>query len=85
MTQQMSQADLDALNYPVYGTQGGGLVRKVNDSWVFVEEPDWSAQLAAGDPNKLPVGSTMPSEWGLGGQANKPTTNPSHKGIRFTD
>lgn len=75
MPQNMSQADLDALGYPVFGTQGGGLVRwdALNKAYEFVEEPAWSAKLPDGNPDKLPVGSVMPDEWGLGGQANKPT------------
>jgi hypothetical protein len=70
----MPQAELDALEYPVCGTQGGGLVRwdELNKAWCFVQEPDWSVKLPDGDPNKLPVGSHMPDSWGLGGQVNNP-------------
>lgn len=52
-------------SYPVYGTQGGGLVRwdERNQNYVFVEKPDCPG---------LEVGDFMPIEWGLGGQANKP-------------
>ena len=46
-------------NYPVFGTQGGGLVREVNKSpftYVFVEKPDCSG---------LDVGDMMPKEWDI--------------------
>lgn len=42
--------------YPVWGTQGGGLVREVNGQHVFVTKPDCVA---------YNVGDTMPPEWGL--------------------
>ena len=42
--------------YPVWGTQGGGLVREVNGAYVFVEQPDCPS---------LDVGDTMPDEWGI--------------------
>lgn len=76
----MSQPELDALGYAVFGTQGGGLVRwdETNKDWCFVEEPDWSRKLTDDDPVKLPVGSFMPKEWGLGGQANNPAYPDDH-------
>ncbi len=44
-------------NYPVWGTQGGGLVREVSkDVYIFVEKPDCPG---------LDVGDTMPAEWGI--------------------
>ena len=43
-------------NYPVWGTQGGGLVREVNGTYIFVEKPNCSG---------LDVGDEMPEEWGL--------------------
>ena len=46
-------------NYPVFGTQGGGLVREVSQSpfiYVFVEKPDHHG---------LDVGDTMPNEWDI--------------------
>ncbi len=43
-------------NYPVYGTQGGGLVRDVNGTCIFVEKPDCPG---------LDVGDEMPKEWGI--------------------
>ena len=45
--------------FPVWGTQGGGLVREVGKSGVyhFVEAPDASMNLTVGDP--------MPAEWGI--------------------
>ena len=43
--------------FPVYGTQGGGLVREIEGRMIFVEAPD-------GFP-ELPVGSDMPEMWGM--------------------
>ena len=44
-------------NYPVFGTQGGGLVREVSPCiYVFVEKPRHSS---------LDVGDTMPKEWDI--------------------
>ena len=46
-------------NYPVFGTQGGGLVREVSQNpfiYVFVEKPDYPG---------LDVGDTMPKEWDI--------------------
>lgn len=42
--------------YPVYGTQGGGLVREVSGKFIFVEKPDCPG---------LDVGDEMPEEWGI--------------------
>jgi hypothetical protein len=54
------QSDMERdYNYPVFGTQGGGLVREVSQnpfSYVFVEKPDCPG---------LDVGDTMPKEWDL--------------------
>lgn len=44
-------------NFPVYATQGGGLVREVKGSYIFVEPPP--------DFPGLTVGSEMHKEWGL--------------------
>ena len=44
-------------NFPVWGTQGGGLVREVErgrDRYIFVEKPDCPG---------LDVGDFMPDEW----------------------
>jgi hypothetical protein len=44
-------------NFPVYATQGGGLVRFVNNTLaVFVEQPDCPG---------LDVGDIMPEKWGI--------------------
>ena len=43
-------------NFPVWGTQGGGLVRKVGESYIFVEGPTCPG---------LSVGSELPKEWDL--------------------
>jgi hypothetical protein len=43
-------------NFPVYGTQGGGLVRRSGDHYVFVEVPNWG---------NFNIGDTMPDEWGI--------------------
>ena len=42
--------------YPVWGTQGGGLVRQVRDRYIFVEKPNCPS---------LDIGDEMPGEWGL--------------------
>ncbi|MDP3954364.1 MAG: hypothetical protein Q8Q06_03020 [bacterium] len=46
-------------NYPVWGTQGGGLVRQVDgsDTYIFIKKPP--------DCFGLDVGDTMPDEWGV--------------------
>ena len=45
-------------NFPVFHTQGGGLVRQTaGDGYTFVEAPDRCLNLDVGDP--------MPAEWGL--------------------
>jgi hypothetical protein len=52
----MSDVSIGEYDYPVYGTQGGGLVRSVGDQYIFVEKPDCPG---------LDVGNTMPEEWGV--------------------
>ena len=48
--------------FPVFGTQGGGLVREVTPShYVFVEKPDCPG---------LDVGDDMPKEWGIAAANN---------------
>lgn len=42
--------------YPVWATQGGGLVREVNSTYIFVESPHVPG---------LDVGDEMPKQWGL--------------------
>ncbi|OHA20743.1 MAG: hypothetical protein A2849_01665 [Candidatus Taylorbacteria bacterium RIFCSPHIGHO2_01_FULL_51_15] len=42
--------------YPVWGTQGGGLVRQMGKNYIFVEKPDCPG---------LDVGDFMPEEWGI--------------------
>lgn len=44
-------------HFPVFGTQGGGLAREVNGSYIFVEPPP--------DFPNMTVGSEVPEEWGL--------------------
>ena len=47
-------------NFPVWGTQGGGLVREVErgrDKYIFVEAPE--------SCHGLTVGDYMPDEWGI--------------------
>ena len=44
-------------DFAVWGTQGGGLVREVRGTHIFVEPP-------TNFPN-LTVGSEMPKEWGI--------------------
>ena len=47
-------------NFPVFGTQGGGLVREIKTTegykYIFVEKPDCPG---------LDVGDFMPEEWGI--------------------
>ena len=43
-------------SFPVYGTQGGGLVRWLNGVYIFVEKPDCPG---------LDVGDKLPEEWGV--------------------
>ncbi len=42
--------------YPVWGTQGGGLVREAGGTYIFVEKPNCPG---------LDVGDEMPEEWGI--------------------
>lgn len=58
--------------FPIWGTQGGGLVREVNGVYVFVIAP----------PNcpGLGVGDTMPDEWGI-----TPANEAAHDEVRWTD
>jgi hypothetical protein len=44
-------------DYPVYGTQGGGLARNVNGVFIFIERP-------RGQPT-LNVGDDVPVEWDM--------------------
>ena len=47
-------------NFPVFGTQGGGLVREIKTgngyTYIFVEKPDCPG---------LDVGDTMPEQWDI--------------------
>lgn len=43
--------------FPVWGTQGGGLVREANGMYVFVEAPT--------DFPELGVGDELPEQWSL--------------------
>lgn len=43
-------------NFPVWGTQGGGLVRSVGDKFIFVTKSDCPG---------LDIGDEMPEEWGI--------------------
>jgi hypothetical protein len=52
----MSDLSTKSYDYPVYGTQGGGLVRSVGQTYIFVEKPDCPG---------LDVGDKMPEEWGV--------------------
>ncbi len=52
----MSDLSTKRYDYPVYGTQGGGLVRSVGQTYIFVEKPDCPG---------LDVGDEMPEEWGI--------------------
>jgi hypothetical protein len=52
----MSDVPSQKYDYPVYGTQGGGLVRRVGNQCIFVEKPDCPG---------LDVGDTMPTDWDI--------------------
>lgn len=43
-------------SYAVWGTQGGGLAREVNGTYIFVEKPNCPG---------LYVGDEVPKEWDL--------------------
>ena len=43
-------------DYPVWATQGGGLVREVGEKYIFVERPNCPG---------LDVGDEIPEEWGV--------------------
>ena len=43
-------------NFPVFGTQGGGLVREVRGVYIFVTKPECPG---------LDVGDEMPTEWSI--------------------
>lgn len=49
-----SKADEREYQYPVFATQGGGLVREVNGKFIFVTDPDCPG---------LHIGDEMPVEW----------------------
>ena len=54
------QSDFDTAekyNFPVFATQGGGLVREVGEVCIFVEAPPEGVGLTVGD--------IMPKEWGI--------------------
>lgn len=44
-------------DFPVFGTQGGGLVREMNGEYVFVEAPTQFPELT--------VGSKLPEMWDI--------------------
>lgn len=48
--------EVEEYDFPVWGTQGGGLVRDTNKTYIFVEKPDCPG---------LDVGDKMPEEWGI--------------------
>lgn len=43
-------------DFPVWATQGGGLVQKTDPGFVFVEEPN---------VNGYAIGDEMPEDWGI--------------------
>lgn len=48
-------------HFPVWATQGGGLVREIHGTFIFVTQPDVRG---------LGIGDEMPEEWGIA-PANK--------------
>jgi len=61
--------EADRYNYPVWGTQGGGIVRESGSGYIFVTKPNCPG---------LDVGDTMPDEWGLI-PANDLATEEAHE------
>ncbi len=55
MTSQQ-QTSTPQFDYAVWGTQGGGLVRQVGNSFIFVTAPNCPG---------LKAGDTMPEDWGI--------------------
>ena len=47
----------DRYNFPVYGTQGGGLARKSGNLYIFVEAPK--------EVPSLQVGDAVPDDWDI--------------------
>lgn len=47
----------DEYPYPVFHTQGGGLVREVGERMIFVERPP--------DFPNIDIGDEIPAEWGI--------------------
>lgn len=43
-------------NFPVYYTQGGGLVRSIENCYIFIEKPNCPG---------LDIGDIMPEQWGI--------------------
>lgn len=43
--------------FPVYGTQGGGIVREINNKYYFIIAPEHVSGLTIGDE--------MPQEWSI--------------------
>ena len=43
-------------NYPVFGTQGGGLARQSGNRFIFVEAPNCPG---------LDIGDLVPEQWGI--------------------
>lgn len=43
-------------NFAVFATQGGGLVRRVEDTFIFAEKPNCPG---------LDVGNELPAEWSI--------------------
>ncbi len=52
----MSGMSLDQYNFEVYGTQGGGLARRVGDTYIFITKPNCPG---------LDVGDEVPKEWDI--------------------
>ncbi len=50
----MAERRIEDYRYPVYATQGGGLARCVNGTWIFVTDPKCPG---------LGVGDDVPAEW----------------------
>lgn len=58
----MADKTPEEYNFPVYGTQGGGLARRDGDKFIFLTKPNCPG---------LDVGDEVPKEWDLAAANSK--------------
>ena len=56
MQNNRSKTGTNRYDFPVYGTQGGGLVREIGGRYIFVTVPDCDG---------LAVGDELPEQWSI--------------------